>query len=187
MPNVVELQSISSQIGVIPAIFMVLGVVFAGVLAKYIYSLAQDIHAMASQVAKMEGAISHREGDPIAHYSILREIESEIQELRQDAEVHSTNASKHYDDVVRLNSGEVYARCNIDKCPHLATVISNIRSVGALFEQFNIRAEEARTATGVNLKDIREQMQILAAEVSGQSKQVVTLLSNVLVGRKNND
>ena len=66
-------------------------------------------------------------------------------------------------------------------------MISNIRAVGALFEQFNVRAEESRTATGANLKDIREQMQILAAEVSGQSKQVVTLLSNVLVGRKNND
>ena len=187
MPNIVETSNLISQVGALPVVFMILGICFAGILAKYIYSLAQDIHAMASQVSKMEGSLSHRDGDPITHYTILREIESELQELRQDAEAHATDASKHYEDVIRLNSGEVYNHCNIDKCPHLTTVISNIRAVGALFEQFNVRAEESRTATGTNLKEIREQMQILAAEVSGQSKQVVTLLSNVLVGRKKDD
>lgn len=184
MPNAVELQTISSQIGLLPTIFMVLGIIFAGFLAKYVYSLAQDIHAMSSQVARMEASIGHKEGDPIAHYSILREIESELQELRQDAEIHANSASRHYEEVVRLNSGEVYAHCNIDKCPHLINVIGNIKEVGQLFEQFNIKAAESRMATGASLEDIRSQMGVLAAEVSAQSKQVVTLLGDVLVGRK---
>ena len=184
MPNIVETQSLLNQIGALPVIFMLLGVVFAGFLAKYVYSLAQDIHAMSTQVARMEASITHKEGDPIAHFSILREIENELQELRQDAEIHANNASRHYEEVIRLNSGEVYAHCNIDKCPHLINVISNIKEVGQLFEQFNIKAAESRVATGASLEDIRSQMGVLAAEVSAQSKQVVTLLGDVLVGRK---
>ena len=184
MPNAVEVQNLASQVGWLPTIFMLLGIIFAGFLAKYIYSLAQDIHAMAAQVNKLDASIGHKEGDPIAHYSILREIESEIQELRQDAEVHATNAAKHYEDVVRLNSQETYAKCNIDKCPHLVTVRNQIKDVGQLFEQFNIKANESRQATGATLEDIRSQMNTLAAEVSAQSKQVVQLLGDVLVGRK---
>jgi hypothetical protein len=161
-----------------------MGLVLAGMLVKYIYSLAQDIHDMAAQVAKMEASISHEKGSPIIHYDLMRSIENELQELRQDAEVHATNASKHYEEVIRLNSGEAYNHCNIDKCPHLITVIGNIKAVGALFEQFNIRAEESRNATGASLQDIQQQMTVLAAEVSAQSKQVVQLLGDVLVGRK---
>ena len=163
---------------------MLLGVIFAGFLAKYIYSLAQDIHAMSSQVARMEASVTHEKGSPIIHYDILREIENELQELRQDAEIHANNASRHYEEVVRLNSGEVYAHCNIDKCPHLINVIGNIKEVGQLFEQFNIKADESRKATGASLEDIRSQMNTLATEVSAQSKQVVQLLGDVLVGRK---
>ena len=184
MPNAVELQTISSQIGLLPTIFMVLGIVFAGFLVKYIYSLAGDIHEMAAQVAKMEASVSHEKGSPIIHYDLMRNIEKEITELRQDAEVHAAGASKHYDDIIRLNSQEVYARCNIDKCPHLITVISSIKEVGSLFEQFDIKAEESRNASGSSLRDIQAQMNTLAAEVSAQSKQVVQLLGDVLVGRK---
>lgn len=184
LPNIVETQSLLNQIGALPVIFMLLGVVFAGFLAKYVYSLAQYIHVMASQVAKMEASVAHEKGSPIIHYDILRGIESELQELRQDAEIHSNNASRHYEEVVRLNSGEVYAHCNIDKCPHLINVIGNIKEVGQLFEQFNIKAEESRNSTGASLKDIQSQMTILATEVSAQSKQVVQLLGDVLVGRK---
>jgi predicted nucleic acid-binding Zn-ribbon protein len=161
-----------------------MGLVLAGMLVKYIYSLAQDIHKMAAQVAKMEASVSHEKGSPLIHYDLMRAIEAELQELRQDAEAHATNANKHYEDVIRLNSQEVYARCNIDKCPHLITVIGNIRNVGALFEQFSVKAEESRNSTGASLKDIQGQMQVLAAEVSAQSKQVVQLLGDVLVGRK---
>jgi len=161
-----------------------MGLVLAGMLVKYIYSLAQDIHEMATQVARMESSMSHEKGSPLIHYDLMRAIEAELQELRQDAEAHAANANKHYEDVIRLNSQEVYARCNIDKCPHLITVIGNIRSVGALFEQFTVKAEESRNSTGASLKDIQNQMQVLAAEVSAQSKQVVQLLGDVLVGRK---
>jgi hypothetical protein len=184
VPNAVELQTLSSQVGWLPTIFMVLGIIFAGFLAKYIYSLTQDIHAMAAQVSKMEGAISHKEGDPIAHFSILREIENELQELRQDSEIHAANASKHYEDVIRLNSQEAYAKCNIDKCPHLITIRNQIKDVGSLFAEFNVKAEESRNASGASLRDIRTQMATLAIEVSAQSKQVVQLLGDVLVGRK---
>jgi ElaB/YqjD/DUF883 family membrane-anchored ribosome-binding protein len=161
-----------------------MGLVLAGMLVKYIYSLAQDIHEMAAQVAKMEASVLHERGNPIVHHQMLHEIGEELRELRQDAEAHATNASKHYEDVIRLNSQETYAHCNIDKCPHLITVIGNIRNVGALFEQFSVKAEESRNSTGASLKDIQSQMQVLAAEVSAQSKQVVQLLGDVLVGRK---
>lgn len=184
MPSAVEIQSISSQIGWLPTIFMVLGIVFAGLLVKYIYSLAQDIHSMAEKVGKLDASVSHEKGSPIIHYDLMRAIENELQELRQDAEVHATNAAKHHEDVIRLNSQEAYAHCNIDKCPHLITVIGQIKAVGSLFEQFNIRAEESRNATGASLQDIQQQMTTLAAEVSAQSKQVVQLLGDVLVGRK---
>ncbi len=184
MPNAVEVQNLASQVGWLPTLFMLLGIVFAGFLAKYVYSLARDIHGMASQVSKMEASVLHERGNPIQHYTMLHELGEELRELRQDAEAHATNASKHYEDVIRLNSQEVYARCNIDKCPHLITVIGNIRNVGALFEQFSVKAEESRNSTGASLKDIQGQMQVLAAEVSAQSKQVVQLLGDVLVGRK---
>lgn len=163
---------------------MVLGIIFAGFLAKYIYSLAQDIHVMASQVAKMEASVAHEKGSPIIHYDILREIENELQELRQDSEIHAANASKHYEDVIRLNSQEAYSRCNIDKCPHLITIRNQIKDVGSLFAEFNLKAEESRNASGASLRDIQTQMNTLAAEVSAQSKQVVQLLGDVLVGRK---
>lgn len=174
----------ASTIGWPLTILVIMGIVLAGILAKYIYSLAQDIHSMAEKVGKLDAVVSHQDGDPIKHYSILREIENELQELRQDAEIHTANASKHYEDVIRLNSQEAYAYCNIDKCPHLITVIGNIKAVGALFELFTIRAEESRNATGASLQDIQQQMTTLAAEVSAQSKQVVQLLGDVLVGRK---
>lgn len=184
MPNALEAQTIANTVGYIPLFFMVIGVFAVGLLVTYTWKLAKDIHSMAAQVSKLDASISHEKGSPIIHYDLMRSIENELQELRQDAEVHATSAAKHYEDVVRLNSGEVYARCNIDKCPHLVSIRNQIKDVGGLFSEFNVKAEESRNASGASLKDIQQQMNTLAAEVSAQSKQVVQLLGDVLVGRK---
>ena len=170
--------------GIFAFIIILLAIAGTYFIGKFFLSLHSKIDAASSITQQLGERIVTSSGDPIVHYTILKEIENELQELRQDAEAHATNASKHYEDVIRLNSQEVYARCNIDKCPHLITVIGNIRNVGALFEQFNVKAEESRNSTGASLKDIQGQMQVLAAEVSAQSKQVVQLLGDVLVGRK---
>lgn len=184
LPNILEIGKFLSDYGVfafIIVIFAIVGVYFVG---KFFLSLHSKIDAASSITQQLGERIVTTSGDPTVHYTILTGIEKELRELRQDAEAHTANATKHYEDVVRLNSQEVYAHCNIDKCPHLITVIGNIKAVGQLFEQFTIKAEESRNSTGASLKDIQAQMQGLATEVSAQSKQVVQLLGDVLVGRK---
>jgi len=164
-------------------LFMLLGILFAGILAKYIYSLTQDIHSMAEKVSKLDSTIGHEQGSPILHYSILREIENELQELRQDAEVHANIAEKHYDAISRLNSGEAFVHCNVDKCPYMGKLAAGLMDIAKRFEQFDLRAEESRRATGLSIEEIRSQNKTLAEEVSAQGKQLVQLLSDVLMGR----
>ena len=184
IPNALEVNALAGQVGWLPTIFMLIGIAAVPVLARYLWVLARDIHAMADKVNRLDASISHEKGNPVAHFQMLHEIGEELREIRQDAEAHSKDATRHYEDIERLNDQEVYARCNIDKCPHLLTVVNNVRELGHLFEQFNIRAEESRNASGASLKDIQAQMNTLATEVSAQSKQVVSLLGDVIVGRK---
>lgn len=184
LPNILEIGKFLSDYGVFAFIIVLLAIVGTYFIGKFFLSLHSKIDVASSITQQLGERIVTSSGDPTVHYTMLTGIEKELRELRQDSEVHATNAAKHYEDVIRLNSQEVYSRCNIDKCPHLITVIGNIKAVGALFEQFNVKAEESRNSTGASLKDIQSQMQVLAAEVSAQSKQVVQLLGDVLVGRK---
>jgi len=170
--------------GIFAFIIILLAIAGTYFIGKFFLSLHSKIDAASSITQQLGERIVTSSGDPIVHYTILKEIENELQELRQDAEAHATSANKHYEDVIRLNSQEVYSRCNIDKCPHLVTIRNQIKDVGSLFADFNVKAEESRNASGASLKDIQSQMTTLAAEVSAQSKQVVQLLGDVLVGRK---
>ena len=184
LPNILEIGKFLSDYGVfalIIVIFAIVGVYFVG---KFFLSLHSKIDAASSITQQLGERIVTASGDPTVHYTILTGIVKELRELRQDAEAHASNSSKHYEDVLRLNSQEVYARCNLDKCPHLVTIRNQIKDVGGLFAEFNVKAEESRNASGASLKDIQNQMTTLAAEVSAQSKQVVQLLGDVLVGRK---
>ena len=162
---------------------MIIGILAIGFFGKYLYGLAKDIHAMSIKVDKLDASIGHEKGNPIEHYTLLMKLAEELRELRMDSEEHVAHARTHYDDIKRLNDQDVYARCNIDKCPHLVTVISNIRDVVSKFNEFDVKASESRNATGSNLEEIRNQMQILASEVSQQSKQMVSVLTDLLVGR----
>jgi hypothetical protein len=182
--NILEIGKFLSDYGFFALIIVAFGLLGIWLTVRFFLKLHKDIGDVTTITKHLGDKIITSNGDPIIHYGILREIENELQELRQDSEIHAANASRHYEEVVRLNSGEVYAHCNIDKCPHLINVISNIKEVGQLFEQFNIKADESRRATGASLEDIRSQMNTLATEVSAQSKQVVQLLGDVLVGRK---
>ena len=184
MPNIFELSKFFQEFGIIAFIIVSFGMLGIYLSVKFFLNLHDDIKDVTTITKQLGDKIVTDKGNPVIHYDILREIESELQELRQDAEIHANNASRHYEEVIRLNSGEVYAHCNIDKCPHLLSVIGNIKEVGQLFEQFNIKADESRRATGSSLEDVRFQMNTLASEVSAQSKQVVQLLGDVLVGRK---
>jgi hypothetical protein len=170
--------------GIFAFVIVILAIVGTYFIGKFFLSLHSKIDAASSITQQLGERIVTSSGDPTVHYTILKGIENELRELRQDAEVHAKNASTHYEDVIRLNSQEVYARCNIDRCPHLVTIRNQIKDVGSLFADFNVKAEESRNASGASLKDIQSQMTTLAAEVSAQSKQVVQLLGDVLVGRK---
>ena len=184
MPNILEIGKFLSDYGFFALIIVAFGLLGAWLTVRFFLKLHKDIGDVTTITKHLGDKIITSNGDPIIHYGILREIENELQELRQDSEIHAANASKHYEDVIRLNSQEAYARCNIDKCPHLITVRNQIKDVGSLFAEFSLKAEESRNASGASLRDIQTQMNTLAAEVSAQSKQVVQLLGDVLVGRK---
>jgi ElaB/YqjD/DUF883 family membrane-anchored ribosome-binding protein len=184
MPNLLEAGKFLADYGVVAFIIVGFGLLGLYLSVRFFLSLHRDIQDVTIITKQLGEKIVTDKGNPIIHYDLMRNIENELQELRQDSEAHISQAGKHYDEVIRLNSQEAYVHCNIDKCPHLITVITNIKNVGALFEQFNIKAEESRNSTGASLKDIQSQMQVLATEVSAQSKQVVQLLGDVLVGRK---
>ena len=184
LPNILEISRFLADYGVLAFIIIILAIVGVYFIGKFFLNLHRDIGDITTITKNLGDKIITTNGDPIIHYGILREIENELQELRQDSEIHAANASKHYEDVIRLNSQEAYARCNIDKCPHLITVRNQIKDVGSLFAEFSLKAEESRNASGASLRDIQTQMNTLAAEVSAQSKQVVQLLGDVLVGRK---
>lgn len=184
MPNLLEAGKFLSDYGLFAFIIVAFGLLGLYLSIRFFINLHNDIKDVTAITKQLGEKIVTDKGNPVIHYDILREIENELQELRQDSEIHAANASKHYEDVIHLNRQEAYAKCNIDKCPHLITIRNQIKEVGQLFEQFNIKADESRKATGSSLEDIRFQMATLATEVSAQSKQVVQLLGDVLVGRK---
>lgn len=184
LPNILEISRFASDYGIFAFFIVLLAIAGAYFIAKFFLSLHSKIDAASSITKQLGDKIITKEGDPVVHLTILKNIENELRELRQDTEDHISKASSHYDDLTRLNNQEIYAKCNIDRCPHLITIRSQIKDVGSLFAEFNLKAEESRNASGASLKDIQTQMNTLAAEVSAQSKQVVQLLGDVLVGRK---
>jgi len=183
VPSVFEVGKFLNDYGVFAFIIVAFGLLGLFISVKFFLKLHKDIDDVTVITKQLGDKIVTENGDPIIHYGILRGIENELRELRQDAESHAISAVKHYEDVIRLNSQEAYSHCNIDKCPHLITIRNQIKDVGSLFAEFNLKAEESRNASGASLKDIQNQMTTLAAEVSAQSKQVVQLLGDVLVGR----
>jgi hypothetical protein len=184
LPNILEISHFANEFGIFALLLVILAIAGAYFIAKFFMSLHSKIDAASSITRQLGDKIITKEGDPVVHLTILKNIENELRELRQDTEAHVSKASSHYEDIIRLNSQETYAKCNIDRCPHLITIRNQIKDVGSLFAEFSVKAEESRNASGASLKDIQTQMNTLAAEVSAQSKQVVQLLGDVLVGRK---
>ncbi len=162
---------------------MVIGVFAVGLLVTYTWKLAKDIHAMAAQVSKLDATISHEEGDPVKHYTILREIEKELEELRRDAEIQATASNKHYDISERLASGDAMLTCNVDKCPYMSKIVASLVDVVKRFDEFNIRAEDSRKTTGASIEDIRKQNETLSREISEQNNRLVNILSDVIIAR----
>jgi hypothetical protein len=160
---------------------MIIGLIALGFCGTYLYSLAKSIRAMAVKVDKLDTTLTHEKGDPIAHYTVLSKIADELREFRQDSELHINQAAKHYDSVERLDSQPKYLDCDVSRCIHLVTVINEIKKVADRFEQFDQRANDSRVATGGSLEEIRAEMKGLASEVSQQSKQMVEVLTRLLL------
>jgi hypothetical protein len=160
---------------------MIVGIFALGFCGKYLYTLAGSIRAMAIKVDKLDTTIGHDQGNPIAHYNILMKLADELREFRQDSEVHVSRAEKHYNHVENLDAQPKYLDCDVSRCVHLVTVINEIKKVAEKFEQFEQRATDSRTLTGGSLDDIRAEMKGLATEVSQQSKQMVEVLTRLLL------
>jgi ElaB/YqjD/DUF883 family membrane-anchored ribosome-binding protein len=162
---------------------MLLGICFAGLLAKYIYSLASDIHSMAEKIKSLDAAILSEKGNPLAQYSALMAINDEIDELRKDTEKHIAQAERHYQTLEDIDAEEKYKNCDIDKCVHLQKIINAINGVLMRFDQFDDKADTARSATGNSLDDIREEMKGLSDTVSIQTKEMIHVLTEVLISK----
>ena len=183
MPDVVTTQQVAAQVGWLPAIMMLIGVMATIGFMGYLWKLANIINSMAEKIKLLDAAILNEKGNPLAQYSALVAINDEIEELRKDTEKHIAQAERHYQTLEDINAEEKYKNCNIDKCVHLQRIINAINGVLMRFDQFDDKANEARSATGNSLDDIREEMKGLSDTVSTQTKEMIHVLTEVLISK----
>ena len=169
------------MLAVILLAFGLLGFYFS---IKFFMNLHSDIKAITLATKQMGEKIGHKDGDPVAHFVVLRQIEAELREFRQDMEKHVSEAGSHYEDVKRLNDDEIWTRCPLDKCPNMGRFTSVLQSLVEKFENFDKKAQESRAATGNSLEGINAQMQQVGKEIGDTFKVLLQTMTDIMVGRK---
>lgn len=179
----VEIGRFFSDYGFFALIIVAFGTLGIYLSVRFFLKLHSDISDVTEITKQLGGKIVTTKGDPQIHYDLIRSLDDKLQALNKNIETYNNIVNKHYDATERLISGESLLHCNVDKCPYMGKIVTSLGDVSKKFDEFNVRADESRRATGASIEDIRKQNETLAREVSAQGKQLVQLLSDVLVGR----
>jgi len=184
LPDILAIEQTAQSIGWLSAIMIVIGVAGSVFFLNYVRRLALSIQSMAVQVKNLEEALLSEKGNPLTQYSALMGIHNAITELRQDTEKHIIQAERHYQTLEDDSADERWKNCDIERCVHLQKIIAAIREVNFRFDEFDSKAQEVRTTTGSSLEGIRGEMSKLGSEIGDQKKQIIDVLTSLLLNRK---
>ena len=93
---------------------------------------------------------------------------------------HAKLASNHYKDVERIASDEHWKTCDINKCIHFQQIFNKIEKIQERFDQFDKRAEEARSNTNTSLEGLREGQKDLGRDLGRELGDLAKTIINVL-------
>lgn len=182
----VTLKQIFSDYGILGILIFALATYGVWKIYRDSKTITDKVESISSDVALLRTAISHEKGDPVLHYSMLKEISDELTELRQDSEKHYSAAQKCHDDIARQADSNKYQTCDVNKCIHLTKVNNDLSRILDRFDDFDKRADESRSSTLNTLDSINLKIIELGRESGDMARSIIDVLRDFLTNKKSN-
>jgi len=182
LAELLKLASENGGVAFIIGVVVVIGVYYFIKLVKIIISKTENSLDVINNMGK---SLTNEKGEPISqieHFNQVTEILKEIKNLELN---HHSESKNHYRHTEIIADENKVKNCDAQNCPYLLKMVAEVKNFTTRFDEFEKKASDSRLSSGASLEDIRQQMQLLASEVSQQSKQMVNVLTDILVGRKN--
>lgn len=184
--HVLELFKMSSENGALALLLGFIVVIGLYYFVKLVKLIISKIETSSDVITTLGKSLTNDKGEPVKHVDNFLTIIKKLDEIREFELSQNEKSNKHSDKLDSLVENFKNKSCKVEDCPYFGKLVTELRSLVEKFDQFERRANESRNLTGNSLDEMRNQMQVLASEISQQSKQMVSVLTDLLIGRKNN-
>lgn len=184
--HVLELLKLSSESGTIALLIGVIVALGLYYFVKLVKLIVSKVESSSDVIINLGKSLTNDKGEPVKHVDNFLSIIKKLDEIKEFELSRNEKINKYADRIDLLVDNIKDKQCKIDECPYFGKVLSELKLLIEKFDQFERRANDSRNITGNSLDEMRTQMQILASEISQQSKQMVNVLTDLLVGRKTN-
>jgi hypothetical protein len=183
--HLAELLKLASENGVVAFIIGLIVAIGLYYFVKLVLVLVKKVETSSEVINNLGKALTNDKGEPISQVDHFNQVTKFLEEIKKIELYHHEEAKKHYKDTEIIADENKVKNCDAQNCPYLLKMVAEVKNFTTRFNEFEKKAHDSRTTSGASLEDIRQQMQLLASEVSQQSKQMVNVLTDILIGRKN--
>lgn len=184
--HIAELLKLASDNGAVALILGTIVVIGLYYFIKLIKVIINKVESSAEVINSLGKSLTNDRGEPISQIEHFNQVTKFLEDLRKGESEHYEEAKKHYKHTEIIADENKVKNCDAQNCPYLLKMVAEVKNFTTRFDEFEKKASDSRLISGSSLEDIRQQMQILASEVSQQSKQMVNVLTDILIGRKPN-
>ena len=182
--HIAELLKLASENGFLAFIIGLAVAIGLYYFIKLVLVIITKVENSSDVINNLGKSLTNEKGEPISQIVHFNQVSDYLKELQKLEAIHHEEAKKHYQHTAIIADENKVKNCDSQNCPYLLKMVSEVKNFTTRFDEFEKKASESRTLSGASLEDIRQQMQLLASEVSQQSKQMVNVLTDLLVGRK---
>lgn len=182
--HIAELLKLASENGGAASILAIIVIVGIYYFIKLVKIIISKIESSSEVIVGIGRALTNDKGEPISqieHFNIVTKL---LEDIKKTQQLHVEDAGTHYGHTKMIADENKVKNCDAANCPYLLKMVAEVRLFTEKFDQFEKKAQDSRISTGASLEDVKNQMQGLASEISQQSKQMVTILTDLLIGRK---
>lgn len=184
--HILELFKLSSENGAVALLLGLIVVIGLYYFVKLIKLIISKIETSSDVIVTLGKSLTNDKGEPVKHVDNFITIIKKLDEIKDFELSQNEKSNRHSDKLDSIAENVKNKTCKVEDCPYFGKLVLELKSLVEKFNEFERRANESRSLTGNSLDDMRNQMQVLASEISQQSKQMVNVLTDLLIGRKNN-
>jgi hypothetical protein len=181
--HIAELLKLASENGIVAFIIGIAVIIGLYYFIKLVLVIINKVETSSDIINGLRKSLTNDKGEPISQIEQFKQVSELLKDIKNLELFNQELAKKHYRDTEIIADENKVKHCDAQNCPYLLKMVAEVKNFTTRFDEFEKKASDSRMISGASLEDIRQQMQLLASEVSQQSKQMVNVLTDILIGR----